>query len=210
MHDTNFSLGVGSVFTLMFVMLGPLKVIGPFAKLTHELDDIERRKIAMRTFVIALIAVIAGALVGRALLQSWSISPPALLLAGGAIFFVVGMRLVLEQYAPASTPPPHLPGSPMAAAMRIAFPTVVTPYGTASVIVLLAHTTSVERALTIFAIVVGVMVLNLLAMLFARRILGGATAIVLEILGAVLGVLQVALAVTIILYALHNLGVMNA
>ncbi|MDM0076632.1 MarC family protein [Variovorax sp. J2P1-59] len=210
MHETNFSLGAGSIFTLMFVMLGPLKVIGPFAKLTHEMDDAARKKIAVRAFVIALVAVIAGALVGRALLQSWSISPPALLLAGGAIFFVVGMRVVLEQYSPASTPPPHLPDSPMAAAMRIAFPTVVTPYGTASVIVLLAHTHEVERMLTIFVIVVGVMLLNLVAMLFARRILGGVTAIVLEILGAVLGVLQVALAVTIILYALHDLGVMNA
>ena len=210
MNDTNLYLGVGSIFTLMFVMLGPLKVIGPFAKLTHEMDDTARRKIALRTFVIALFAVVVGALVGRALLQSWSISPPALLLAGGAIFFVVGMRVVLEQYAPASTPPPRLPDSPIAAAMRIAFPTVVTPYGTASVIVLLAHTHDLERALTILVIVVGVMLLNLLAMLYARRILGGVTAIALEILGAVLGVLQVALAVTIMLHALRDLGVMNA
>jgi len=210
MHDTNLYLGAGSIFTLIFVMLGPLKVIGPFAKLTHDMEDTARRKIALRSFVIALFAVVAGALVGRALLQSWSISPPALLLAGGAIFFVVGMRVVLEQYAAASAPPPRLPDSPMAAAMRIAFPTVVTPYGTASVIVLLAHTHDLERTLTIFAILVGVMALNLLAMLYARRILGGVTAIALEILGAVLGVLQVALAVTIMLHALQDLGVMNA
>ena len=210
MHDTNLYLGAGSIFTLIFVMLGPLKVIGPFAKLTHDMEDTARRKIALRSFVIALFAVVAGALVGRALLQSWSISPPALLLAGGAIFFVVGMRVVLEQYAAASAPPPRLPDSPMAAAMRIAFPTVVTPYGTASVIVLLAHTHDLERTLTICAILVGVMALNLLAMLYARRILGGVTAIALEILGAVLGVLQVALAVTIMLHALQDLGVMNA
>ena len=54
------------------------------------------------------------------------------------------------------------------------------------------------------------MLLNLLAMLYARRMLGGTTAIVFEILGAVLGVLQVALAVTIILHALRDLGVLNA
>ena len=210
MHDTNFYLGAGSIFTLMFVMLGPLKVIGPFARLTHEMDETGVRKIAIRVFCIALVAVVAGAMVGRALLRSWNISPPALLLAGGAIFFVVGMRVVLEQYAPASTPPARLPDSPMAAAMRIAFPTVVTPYGTASAIVLLAHTHDVERTLTIFAILVGVMLLNLLAMLYARRMLGGTTAIVFEILGAVLGVLQVALAVTIMLHALRDLGVLNA
>jgi multiple antibiotic resistance protein len=210
MTDTSFSLGVGSIFTLLFVMLGPMKIIGPFARLTHDLDERTLRKIALRTFVIALVAVIGGAAVGRVLLQNWSISPPALLLAGGAIFFVVGMRVVLEQYAPASAPAPCLPDSPLAAAMRIAFPTVVTPYGTASLIVLLTHShRDVERTATIFAILTGVMVLNLLAMLYARRMLGGLTAIVLEILGAVLGVLQVALAVTIILHALHDLGVIN-
>lgn len=211
MTDTSFALGVGSIFTLMFVMLGPMKIIGPFARLTHDLDESALKKIAIRTFVIALVAAIGGAAVGRVLLQSWNISAPALLLAGGAIFFVVGMRVVLEQYAPAPTPPPRLPDSPLAAAMRIAFPTVVTPYGTASLIVLLTHShQDVERTATIFAILIGVMVLNLLAMLYARRMLGGMTAIVLEILGAVLGVLQVALAVTIILHALRDLGVINA
>jgi hypothetical protein len=37
------------------------------------------------------------------------------------------------------------------------------------------------------------MVLNLLAMLYSRRLMGGATVMALQILGAVLGVLQVAL-----------------
>jgi multiple antibiotic resistance protein len=211
MTDTSFSLGTGSVFTLLFVTLGPMKIIGPFARLTHDLDESALRKVAVRTFVIALLAAIAGAAIGRMLLQSWNISPPALLLAGGAIFFVVGMRVVLEQYEPAPPPPARLPDSPLAAAMRIAFPTVITPYGTASLIVLLTHSRlDVERTATIFGILAGVMVLNLLAMLYARRMLGGMTAIVLEILGAVLGVLQVALAVTIILHALHDLGVINA
>lgn len=37
--------------------------------------------------------------------------------------------------------------------------------------------------------------LNLLAMMFARQILHGVTALVFQVLGAVLGVLQIALAV---------------
>ena len=53
------------------------------------------------------------------------------------------------------------------------------------------------------------MVLNLLAMLYARRIMDGATILVLQIVGAVVGVLHVALAVEMILRALQELGVIG-
>jgi hypothetical protein len=41
-----------------------------------------------------------------------------------------------------------------------------------------------------------------------RRIMGGVTVMVLQIVGAVLGVLQVALAIDMILRALHELAVL--
>ena len=93
--------------------------------------------------------------------------------------------------------------------MRITFPTVVTPYGIAALIVLLANSPDMQRTWLILAILLGVMVLNLLAMLFARKLMGGITAMVLRILGAVLGVLQVALALTMIVRALREIGVLT-
>ncbi|MGO4390056.1 MarC family protein [Variovorax sp. M-6] len=210
MLETNSLLGLSGIFTLLFVMLGPLKIIGPFARLTHEVDEKGVRGIALRTFGIALVAVVLGALIGKLLLRNWAIPVPALLLAGGLIFFVIGMRMVLAQYQPGHASPEALPASPAAAAMRITFPTVVTPYGIAALIVLMANSHSIERTLTIFALLGGVMLLNLLAMLYARRMLGGVVAMVLEILGAVLGVLQVALAVSIIFVALRELGALHA
>lgn len=53
-------VGLGAVFTVMFVMLGPLKILGPFAQLTGELDDAAARRIAVRAFVIAVIAVVGA------------------------------------------------------------------------------------------------------------------------------------------------------
>lgn len=96
----------------------------------------------------------------------------------------------------------------MAAALRVAFPVVVTPYGIAAVIALLVNSHDAARTAGILAILVGVMVLNLLAMLYVRRIMGGVIVLALQIVGAVLGVLQVALAVQIILRGLHDLGVL--
>ena len=209
-HLTQLSLiGYGAIFTLFFITLGPLKILGPFAQLTRETDEATMRKIAVRAFVLAVIAVVAGGLAGRALLEYWGISSSAMLLSGGIIFALVGLSLVLEQYQPAHPAPPPLPAVPMAAAMRITFPTVVTPYGIAALIVVLTNSRDAERTGAILALLLAVMVLNLLTMLYGRRIMGGVTVMVLQVIGAVLGVLQVAIAVDMILRALRELGVLH-
>ena len=201
-------VGLGAVFTLLFITLGPLKIVGPFVQLTRDADETTMRKIAVRAFVLAVIAVVVGGFLGQALLENWGISSSAMLLSGGIIFALVGLSLVLEQYQPVHAAPPPLPAAPMAAAMRITFPTVVTPYGIAALIVLLTNSHDPARTASILAMLIGVMVLNLLAMLYARRMMGGVTAMVLQVLGAVLGVLQVALAIDMILRALHELAVL--
>ena len=202
-------LGLGQIFTLFFVTLGPLKILGPFAQLTHEADETMVRKIARRAFVLAVIAAVVGGFLGRALIQSWSIPAPAVLLAGGLIFVLVGLNLVLEQYHPAHPAPPPLPSDLMAAAMRATFPLVVTPYGIAALIVVLSNSHDTGREAAILAILLGVMLLNLIAMLFARKVMGGITLMALQILGAVLGVLQIALAVEMILRALREMNLVQ-
>jgi len=201
-------LGLGTVFVLVFITLGPIKVLGPFMQATRNIDEAEMKRIAMRAFVLSVIAVVAGGFVGQILVENWHISVAALTLAGGIIFLLVGLSLVLEQYQPVHATPAPLPAEPMAAALRVAFPIVVTPYGIAAVIALLVNSPDAARTVSILAIVIVVMVLNLLTMLYARRIMGGVTILALQIFGAVLGVLQVALAVQMILRGLLDLGVL--
>ena len=198
----------GQIFTLLFVTLGPLKIVGPFAYLTHEADEPRTRRIAVRSFLIAVVAAVVGGFAGRALIISWSIPVSAVLLSGGIIFALVGLNVLLEQYQPAHAPPP-LPPDPMAAAMRITFPIVVTPYGIAALIVVLANSPNAERTAATLLILLAVMVLNLLAMVYSRRIMGGFTVMILQILGAVLGVLQIALAVEMILRALQQMNIIK-
>jgi multiple antibiotic resistance protein len=83
----------------------------------------------------------------------------------------------------------------------------VTPYGIAALIALLVNSPDAARTAAVVAILIAVMVVNLLAMLYVRRIMGGVIVLALQIIGAVLGVLQVALAVQMILRGLHDLGV---
>jgi multiple antibiotic resistance protein len=204
-------IGPAEIFTIFFVTLGPLKILGPFANRTRDLDDATMRKVAMWAFVIATAAVIVGSLIGRAIAAKWHVSIGSLLIAAGIIFLLVALKQLLEQYEPphASETPPPLPQSPMAAAVRLLFPIVLTPYGIAAAIVLLAGSTETERTELILALLVAVMAINLLAMLFARKILVGFTMIVLQVLGAVLGVLQAGLAIEFIVRGLRELKIVS-
>ena len=202
--------GPGEIFTLFFVTLGPLKIIGPFAQQTHGLAPATVRGIALRVFVLSLIAVALGGLLGRALVLNWQISMPALLISTGVIFFLVALQVVLEQYEPPrEAVASSLPSDLKAAALKITFPTVVTPYGIAALIALLAATDQTASPALIWGVLFGVMVLNLLAMLFAHAVMHGMVVLGMRLLGAVLGVMQVALAVQIVLVALRKLSVLD-
>jgi multiple antibiotic resistance protein len=193
-------LGLGTVFTLFFVTLGPLKFLGPYAQQTHELDAAALRAVSVRVFIIGLISIVIGGYVGSVLAAKWQISVPAILIATGLIFFLVAIRLVMAEYNPVPPAPPRpLPPEPMAAALRLTFPLMVTPYGIAAVIALLTMAEDVERTRAIYIILVMIMVLNLLFMIYIREIMRGVILLVLQVVGSVLGVLQVALAVEILI-----------
>ena len=196
--------GIGEIFILLFVTLGPFKLLGPFAQQTRDLSPSALRGIAVRAFVIGLAAVVIGGALGTELAAKWRISVPAIEIATGIILFLVATRLVLAGYERQPTPEP-LPEAPMAAALRLTFPLVVSPYGIAAVIALLASTDDAGTIRAIYVILVIVMVLNLLAMLYVRSIMQGLTLLVLQVLGSVLGVLQVALAVQIVIRGLREL-----
>ena len=199
-------LGPGEIFTLFFITLGPLKVLGPFSHQTHGLAPAAVRGIAIRAFVLSVIAVAVGGVLGRSLAINWQISMPALLISTGVIFFLVALQVVMEQYEPPREPAPStLPSDPMAAAIKVAFPTVVTPYGIAAVIALLAATRMSISPTVIWGTLSAVMVLNLVAMLGAHAVMHGWFVLAMRVLGAVLGVLQVALAVQVVLVGLSKL-----
>jgi len=198
--------GIGEIFILFFVTLGPFKLLGPFEQQTRDLSPSALRGIAVRAFMIGLAAVIIGGTLGAALAMKWRISVPAIEIATGLILFLVAMRLVMAAYEPMPPPQPP-PTAPMAAALRLTFPLVVSPYGIAALIALLAATDDPSMVRAIYVILIVVMALNLLAMLYVRSIMRGPTLLVLQVLGSVLGVLQVALAVQIVIRGLRGLQV---
>src|SRR5262245_41134587 len=150
---------LSQVFVFFFLMLGPIKIVGPFVRITKALDDGGRRQLATRAFLISSVSTVIAAIIGHSVLQNWHVSLGALLLAGGVVLFLVALTQVLQQYA---APSPEAQAvadghSHTADAARIAFPTVVTPYGIAVVIIVLATSPGLAYAIAVIAILLGVM-----------------------------------------------------
>lgn len=196
-----YRLSPANVFLMFFIMLGPLKLIGPAAAATRELAPAALRALAFKVFALSLAAVVLGGLLGSSMLAKWHIPVSVLELTAGLILALVSLQMVMAQYHE----PPAVP-APARGAMHLVFPVSVTPYGIAVVILLLALAADRTRTLLVLGIAVAVLVLNLLAMLSARAILPWA-GLPLQILGAVLGVLQVALGLMIMITALAAMGV---
>ena len=201
---------VAQVFTFLFLMLGPFKIIHPFATMTAGADPAQTRQIALWGTLFASLALLLAAVLGERILASYGIPLPVLALAAGIILFLVALLGIVQQFMPSA---PHAedasgtgPVQPLKVALsQLAFPTIVTPYGIAALVVFFTVSEGLEAQLTIGGVVLAIMLLNLAVMLAARRVLP-VLGVVLPILGAVLGVVQVALGLQIIHNSLKAIG----
>ena len=206
-------LSLGEAFTFLFVALGPLNVIGPFATFTRGRDAAFKRGLAFRAFLVAAIALLFAATLGAKTLQAWGISVGALLLAAGAMLFLVALQPVLAGYSPrwgrVQSPVGGVPeqSEPEPAFWPLAFPTIITPYGLALLILLFTLYPFGSGGLGILAIASFVLALDLFAML-CTDLLAKIPFIKpgLAILGCVMGVLLIALGVQAVADGLRLLG----
>jgi len=193
------------IITFLFLMLGPFKIIAPFAKITLKADPSLTKKIAFRSILYSSIALLLAGSLGETILSKYGIPIPILAMAGGIVIFIVALLDIIKQFSPPEVhdPNPITPSLNMAIS-PLAFPTIVTPYGIATIIVFLSMFPDPKSQLIIAAIIVGIMLLNLVTMLVTKRIFKYLR-IVLPILGAVLGIVQVALGLLIIYNQLKEL-----
>ena len=202
--DSRPSFPMGKIFTVLFLMLGPFKIIGPFAIMTRGLDFKLTRRIAMLATVFAAAALLFAAFLGGTILRRFGIPLPVLALAAGLILLLVALVNILQQFKPATFTQDTNQLPIAARASSFAFPTIVTPYGIAALVVFLALSPDSSKRLAIGAVVMAIVLINLIFMLitpYIFRILG----IFLQILAAVLGVIQVALGLQIIYNSIREI-----
>lgn len=199
------------ILVLFFMLLGPLKLIPPFAGLTQGADVQFKRDVAIRGVVLASALCVLVALAGVTILGNFRISLEALRISGGLVLLISALQVIFQKTQPSR------PGSGTHSALQfavspVAVPMIVPPAGVAVILICVMLAPQYSGTYQAIAICLAtIMVLNFLVMYFIDQVLKtpGLT-IVLTVLGSVLVFVQVCLAIETILNGLKGLGVIQA
>ena len=188
---------------LLFMMVGPIKLIPAFAVLSGQLEAPLRRQLALRSVAFAMLAATLAMLVGYPILSGWGASPASLAAAAGLLLLLASLPQALgkEHSAPFTPPTTALHVKAMAVS-PLAFPLILPPYAVGVLVLFAAYEPTWVMKLSVIGAVFVLMLLNFAAMTFARQLLGWIGVTTFQVLGAVSGVLQIALAIEMILWAL--------
>ena len=194
----------GMIFAVLFLMLGPIKLIGPFAAITKDCDRAFCFRLATRAFLFSLAAVTIAVVLGKNMLDNFAIPVQVLQIAAGVILFLVALQAVLQQYSGARPPERTEPPTLALAFSPLAFPTIVTPYGIAAVTILVTLAPTIEISLMSAGVAYFILFLDWLAMLAAHTIVRWLGPVLL-LFGVILGVNQVALGLQLMVGGISGL-----
>jgi multiple antibiotic resistance protein len=191
----DYSILAAKLLPLLFNMMGPIGLIPAFAHITAGMDQSTRIRTARRAAVLAFIALFLAVFLGAVMLGAWSISNGSLIFAAGLIVTSTAL-LPIVWGGGAAAPAPAAKQTPEQLAVTpLAFPSMVTPRAVAVLIIFVAYFPTTEGKLIVFACAALILLLNLVGMRYAHVFMERIGMTPLLVLGAVFGVLQVALGV---------------
>jgi multiple antibiotic resistance protein len=199
------------IFTIFFLTLGPLKTIPIFDRLTHDASSTYRLRAAGWATLLSSTIVLMLAGVGRNIITNWKVSPSALAMTAGILLLTSALKLLSNFSLPKRIqehPPMSVKDPSELAISPLAIPTIVTPYGLVAILAFMGNAQGrLSLELSIVALLLLIMGLNLVAMLITPLIVRWIGLIPLLIVGWVFAALQAALALEFMIAAFRYLKV---
>lgn len=203
------ALTYSSAFITFFSVVGPPKVLLAFGELAHLHGTAQLRSIAgIASGAAVFVGLIAG-LTASWLLDLFHISTPALQLAGGIIFFLYAVGLVLGVHLGSDRPQQDAPDL-ISGVRELLMPYIVSPLAMTAVLIEAAERDSWTWRSTVVGAYVTVLVLDLVCVLVLANVLRRTHHATIELLGRLLGLLLAAVGVDLVLDGLTDLGVPGA
>lgn len=183
---------------ILFMTIGPIKIIPVFARLTKNASKQVRIKLAIRSFILSTLSIFTVALTSENLLNKYKISLSSLMVAAGIVLFLLSLKMLLQQYDHQTNNSFPIPENPLTAVVSpLTFPTILTPQGIALVMISMTVAQRLDNNVyKILGLIMVIMILNLLSMLYARQILTVLQPTLLQILSLILSIIQLALAIS--------------
>ncbi len=186
-----------SAFVTFFVIIDPPGCAPIFASLTHDCPPAERRKMAIRSVLIAAGILFFFGLFGEDLLDALGISLAAFRIAGGIMLFLIALEMVFEKRTQRRENRANevnaTPEIEDISVFPMAIPMIAGPGSIASIMLLMARSDGLEQSLVVLGALAAILLLTLVALLAAgplMRLLGHRLeAMITRILGVVLAAL---------------------
>jgi multiple antibiotic resistance protein len=191
MIHPHYLLPAGQIFTIIFIMLGPLRLPESFATATAGLNHHDKNQLSLKAGLLSFFALIAAGFIGSRVLKSWEISPATLTLAAGILFLISALPPLINRTKEVT--PEKLDLGPASISTRL----LISPHGLAVVIVLFTMAHDKTRIFTITGCLAAIEVMNVLYMSFIKPS-GEKPSMVKMMLKTTLGTLQFALSLQII------------
>lgn len=186
-----------TAFITLAVIIDPPGCAPIFASLTSGTDASHRRRMAIRSVLVAWCILMFFALLGEPLLKTLGISLSAFRLAGGIMLFMIALDMVFERRTERREDrAKEIEGTPEAEDISVfpmAIPMIAGPGSIASIMLLTARADGTLEGLVVLAAMTAVIVLTLIALLLAgpmMRLIGAKLeAMITRILGVILAAL---------------------
>jgi len=191
-------------FIILFVVVDPVGLAPIFAALTHGDTPAERRKTALKGTVIAGMIMLVFALFGDGLLRALGIGMPAFQMAGGALLFLLAVEMVFARHSglrsTTDREQKEAEHKKDISVFPLAVPLIAGPGALTTVLLMVGRHDGDWRIMTIvLAVALLVLLVTLIALLFAARIMKVLGETGANVVTRVLGIVLAALAVQFIL-----------
>ncbi len=199
------------IFTVFFMLLGPIKVIPAFAKLTHDTEPEFRRAVAIRSSLLATAICAFVAFAAQSLASKYHLSVQAVQITGGLVLLISALTTIFPRHQPAVSA--GAKPTPMQLALSaIATPVIVPPAGIAAIMVFVMLAPDRPGLYQAIASAIAIlMLLDFLVMFFHDQIVKiPALVPLLQLFGSILIVIQIALAVQVMINAFQSLGAIRS
>lgn len=197
-----------SAFLTLLVIIDPPGCAPIFASLTNGTDARDRRKMAIRSCVVAWCILMFFALLGEALLKHMGISLSAFRLAGGIMLFMIALDMVFERRTERREErAEEIKGTPEAddiSVFPMAIPMIAGPGSIASVMLLNARADGLGESLTVLGAMTAVILITLVALLAAGPLMKFIGPKLEAMITRILGVILAALATQFVLDGLER------
>lgn len=200
------SLTFSAAFITFFSVIGPPKVLLAFAALARLHPRPELRRIALVSSAVAVLVGVLAGFTSPLLLELFHISTPALALAGGVIFFLYAVGLVLGLHVGPAGPDQETSG--LNSGVRdLLMPYVVSPLALTAVLIEAAERDAWSWRSTVVGAYIAAIAVDLLCVLVLGGLLQRTHHTVIELLARLIGLLLAAVGVDLVLDGLYDLGV---